>query len=96
MKKNVLIVSILLIFFMFSGCNKQFDETTICKKYLPAVVEISLIINEGNSGGPLITETGELVGITTFRLRDNQNNIIYGTSFALTTKSIKDFLNQSK
>jgi S1-C subfamily serine protease len=55
-------------------------------------IQLALIINEGNSGGPLINNSGELVGITTFRLRDNQNNIIYGTSFALPTKTIKAFL----
>ena len=62
MKKNVLIISILLIFFMSFGCNKQFDETTICEKYLPAVVEIKVCDKEdkaiGNATGTVISKDG--------------------------------------
>jgi S1-C subfamily serine protease len=55
-------------------------------------IQLSLIINEGNSGGPLINKRGFLVGLTTFRLRDKQNNIVIGTSFALPIKTIYNFL----
>lgn len=55
-------------------------------------IQLSLTINEGNSGGPLINKKGELVGITTFRLRDQQNDVVQGTSFALPIKAINDFL----
>jgi S1-C subfamily serine protease len=58
-------------------------------------IQLGLNINEGNSGGPLINSKGELVGITTFRLRDKQNNVIQGTSFALPIKTINEFLQES-
>lgn len=80
---------ILMVMLQHLFRNVKYEDITI------EAVQLSLIINEGNSGGPLINEAGELVGITTFRLRDNQNNIIYGTSFAITTKSIKKFLSSA-
>ena len=57
-------------------------------------IQLSMSLSDGNSGGPLINEKGELVGITTFRLRNRQNEIIYGTSFALPIETIKDFLSE--
>lgn len=70
--------------------NVQYEDTTI------EAIQLSLLINEGNSGGPLINSNGYLVGITTFRLRDKQNNVIYGTSFALPIKTINSFLESVK
>ncbi|MDR2046678.1 MAG: S1C family serine protease [Clostridiales bacterium] len=55
-------------------------------------IQLSLNINEGNSGGSLINGKGQLIGIITFRLRDNQGNVIHGTSFALPLGTIKTFL----
>ncbi|MDR2091638.1 MAG: S1C family serine protease [Clostridiales bacterium] len=66
--------------------NVVYDETSV------EAIQLSLNINEGNSGGPLINEKGQLIGITTFRLRDNRGDIIYGTCFALPVKTINAFL----
>ncbi|MDR1906393.1 MAG: serine protease, partial [Clostridiales bacterium] len=37
-----------------------------------------MTITEGNSGGALLDERGKLIGITTFRTKDNKGNTIYG------------------
>ncbi|MDR3215882.1 MAG: S1C family serine protease [Clostridiaceae bacterium] len=55
-------------------------------------IQLSLIISEGNSGGPLFNGKGELIGVTTFRLRDAQGNVNYGTCFALPAASIINFI----
>lgn len=55
-------------------------------------IQTTLLINEGNSGGPLIDAYGKLVGITTFRLRDKKGDIIVGISFALGTDELKTFI----
>ena len=47
------------------------------------VVQCDLTIAEGNSGGALINEEGELIGITTFRLKDNSSNVIYGICYCV-------------
>ena len=54
--------------------------------------QISIIINEGNSGGPLFNANGELIGLITFRLRNSSGEIIQGVSFALHYSVIKQFL----
>lgn len=54
--------------------------------------QTSITINEGNSGGPLFNEKGELVGIVTFRLRNASGSILNGMSFALHHSVIKQFL----
>ena len=47
------------------------------------VIQADVIINEGNSGGALLNENGALIGITTFRLKDNNANTIYGIAFCI-------------
>ena len=56
------------------------------------VVQTSLVINEGNSGGPLINNKGEIIGLVSFRLRDKQGDIIQGVSFGLHNLIIQEFL----
>lgn len=47
------------------------------------VIQCDLIINEGNSGGALLDEYGNLIGITTFRLKDSSGNVIYGIAYCI-------------
>lgn len=56
--------------------------------------QVSIVINEGNSGGPLFNANGELIGLITFRLRNTSKEIIQGVSFALHFTSIQQFLRQ--
>lgn len=55
-------------------------------------VQTSIVINEGNSGGPLFDDTGKLIGVVSFRLRDNQGEVIQGVSFALHIDTVNAFL----
>ncbi len=56
-------------------------------------IQCSLNITEGNSGGALLDATGKLVGLTTFRLRDNTGTVVYGFCFALPIDVIRNFIN---
>ena len=58
---------------------------------IPAI-QTSLVINEGNSGGPVFNQNGELLGLISFRLKDNNANVIQGVSFAVPAIEIKSFL----
>ncbi len=49
-------------------------------------------LNPGNSGGPLVDEAGEVVGINTFIIRDG-NNIGFSLPADLLAKAIVDFKN---
>ena len=55
-------------------------------------IQTSLVINEGNSGGPVFDKNGDLVGIISFRLKDKYGEVIQGVSFALPSSTIKTFL----
>lgn len=55
-------------------------------------IQASFVINEGNSGGPVFNAWGELVGIVSFRLKDNKNEVIQGCTFVIPTETIKDFI----
>ena len=51
--------------------------------YIKEVIQCDLVINEGNSGGALLDKNGKLIGITTFRLKDNSGNVIYGIAYCI-------------
>lgn len=55
-------------------------------------IQTSIVINEGNSGGPLFNQKGELIGVISFRLRDSGGEVIQAVSFALHLETIKSFL----
>lgn len=56
------------------------------------VIQCDLTIVAGNSGGALINEKGELIGITTFRIRDNANNVIYGIAYCIPVNTVTEFV----
>ena len=56
------------------------------------VIQCDLTISDGNSGGALIDEDGKLVGITTFRLKDQTNNIIYGISYCIPVNTVMEYI----
>lgn len=56
------------------------------------VFQTSLIVNEGNSGGPVFNKEGKLLGIISFRLKDKNGEIIQGVSFAIPYNLIISFI----
>lgn len=56
------------------------------------VIQCNLTISDGNSGGALIDQDGKLVGITTFRLKDQTNNIIYGISYCIPVNTVMEYI----
>ena len=59
---------------------------------LAQVMQTSLVVNEGNSGGPVFDRNGNLVGLISFRLKDKNHETIQGVSFAVPINKINDFL----
>ncbi len=62
----------------------QFGEEKIAD-----VVQIDASISPGNSGGPLLSDSGEVIGLVTFsNVGENAQNL----NFAVSSKEIKEFL----
>ncbi|WP_252248238.1 trypsin-like peptidase domain-containing protein [Clostridium sp. ZBS20] len=51
-------------------------------------IQIDASINSGNSGGPLLDENGEVIGINTMKILDAE-----GIGFAIGTSKINNFIN---
>lgn len=59
---------------------------------LDSVIRLDMTLNKGNSGGPLLDEKGKLIGLISFRLKDNNGNILNGITYAITSFTIQKFL----
>ena len=71
-----------------SNANIQVSYDGITRK----VIQCDLTIADGNSGGALLDKDGNLIGITTFRLKDNSGNVIYGISYCIPIEVISDYI----
>lgn len=56
------------------------------------VIQCDLTITEGNSGGALLDERGRLIGITTFRIKDSNGNVVYGLAFCIPINVVLDYI----
>lgn len=56
------------------------------------VLQTNMVLNEGNSGGPILNAYGEVVGIVSFRLRDNIGNVLDGMSFGYASHEILELI----
>ena len=57
-------------------------------------IQCNLVINEGNSGGALCDAYGKLVGITTFRTKDYNGNIVYGMAYCIPINVVIEYLSK--
>ncbi|MDR2090830.1 MAG: serine protease [Clostridiales bacterium] len=56
------------------------------------VIQCALTIADGNGGGALLDIKGRLIGITTFRTKDNSGNVVYGLAYCIPIKTIKIYM----
>lgn len=56
------------------------------------VIQADIDISSGNSGGALVDKYGSLIGITTFRTKDNNGNVNYGFAYSIPIYIIKKFI----
>lgn len=57
------------------------------------VIQCNLTIADGNSGGALVDVNGKLIGITTFRLKDSSQNVIYGIAYCVPSHTMLQYIN---
>lgn len=71
---------------------KVYDESAVMVKKM-TLIQTNAVLNPGNSGGPLINEYGEVIGIVTMRLPNSQ---YYGIAFAIPSNGAKAILDEIK
>ena len=57
-----------------------------------SVIQCDLTITDGNSGGALFDENGKLVGVTTFRTKDNSGNVVYGIAYCIPMHMVVEYI----
>ncbi|OLS33948.1 serine protease [Bacillus sp. MRMR6] len=59
------------------------------------VIQINAAATHGNSGGPVINEAGEIIGLLTFRGDTVNGQEVQGFNFSVPVNTVKEFVNQA-
>ncbi|MEH7307579.1 S1C family serine protease [Neobacillus drentensis] len=59
------------------------------------VIQINAAATHGNSGGPVINQKGEIIGLLTFRGDTVNGQEVQGFNFAVPVNTVKEFVNQA-
>ncbi len=62
--------------------------------YTNSYIQSNIDIAKGSSGGALVDEYGNLIGMTTLRLKDVSGNTAYGFAYSIKINDILDFLEE--
>lgn len=57
------------------------------------VIQCDITIVSGSSGGALLDKKGKLLGITTFRTKDNLGNVIHGIGYIIPINKVLEYIN---
>jgi S1-C subfamily serine protease len=67
---------------VISGLGREY-QTADGKRVLTNLIQFDAAVNPGNSGGPLITPEGEVIGIVTGLLNPTEHRVFIGIGFAV-------------
>ena len=56
------------------------------------VIQCNITIVSGSSGGALVNRNGKLIGITTFRTKDNLGNVIHGIGYVIPINKVLEYI----
>lgn len=71
---------------VISGFNREYRSTS-GERVLTKLIQFDAAANPGNSGGPLVTMDGEVIGIVTAILNPNNQRSFVGIAFAVPIES---------
>jgi S1-C subfamily serine protease len=67
---------------VISGLGREY-QTADGKRILTNLIQFDAAVNPGNSGGPLVTPEGEVIGIVTGLLNPSEQRVFIGIGFAV-------------
>jgi S1-C subfamily serine protease len=67
---------------VISGLGREY-QTVDGKRVLTNLIQFDAAVNPGNSGGPLVTLDGEVIGIVTGLLNPTEHRVFIGIGFAV-------------
>ena len=67
---------------VISGLKREYRSTE-GKRILTNLIQFDAAVNPGNSGGPLVTHEGEVIGIVTGLLNPTEQRVFVGIGFAV-------------
>ena len=67
---------------VISGLNRE-HVSPEGKRLLTNLIQFDAAVNPGNSGGPLVTTEGEVIGIVTGLLNPTEQRVFIGIGFAV-------------
>lgn len=59
------------------------------------MIQADVTIASGNSGGALLNDKGELVGITSCRVKDLNGNVVYGIAYSIPINQVMNYIDFS-
>lgn len=71
---------------VISGLGREYRSVE-GKKILTNLIQFDAAVNPGNSGGPLVTNEGEVIGIVTGLLNPTEQRVFVGIGFAVPIES---------
>lgn len=63
------------------------------KSAVGELIQMDVSINHGNSGGPLVDENGNVLGVNTYGITEDESGIVQGMNYAVSSNEVIRFLN---
>ena len=74
------------------GLVSQLRRGTMLEKGKVDLIQTDAAVNPGNSGGPLLTTGGVMIGVNTFILRTSKALSLEGLNFAVASSEVRQFI----